>query len=126
MIRKKNELWQLDFRTIRGHTNEQKTKTRLLKIKGSEIANTYFFHGKVIAWDIDNHLDKVKLFEKILGVPCDHSTSCSEVAVSMAKSAKFGHFFSDKGRIDTQGDQREGGRHDLTACGKMSIGEMTG
>ena len=92
----KNELWQMDYRTIRGHAIERKTVTRLLKIKGSAIANTYFYHGKCIGWDVDNDPEKVKAFERILGVKCDGSCSCKEV-VPVPKSVKFQGSNTQKG-----------------------------
>jgi hypothetical protein len=75
----RNEIWKLHYRLIRCHTESAPLKTRLLKMKDADLANTYFFHERVFGWDIDLPVSSTKQAENALGVKCDNSTSCPEV-----------------------------------------------
>jgi hypothetical protein len=63
-----NEIWKIDYRTIRCHVENQRQKTRLLNLKGATVANVYFFHEKIVGWDVDVHPDKLRFSENILGI----------------------------------------------------------
>lgn len=70
-----NKLWRLDYRTIRAHIIDQKTRKHLLRLKDAIPVSIYSrkSDGEVIGWDIDLPLEKTKFLEKILGVKCDCS-----------------------------------------------------
>ncbi len=58
-------LWNYNGK-VRAHTHDQKTKTHLMGLENSEVTGTYFFKERIIAWDIQNRLDKTKTFERIM------------------------------------------------------------
>jgi hypothetical protein len=68
----KNRLWKIDTFTARAHTQDQRTHTRLLNLKGAALANTYFRPDrKLFAWDIDIPFDGIRHAERILGAKCE-------------------------------------------------------
>lgn len=72
----KNEIWKMDYRTVRCHTESAPKKTALLKYMGASVANTYFFkREKGNAWDIDIPADKRHQAERLLNTGCDNSTA---------------------------------------------------
>lgn len=75
----KDAIWRLHFRTVRCHTEKTTIKTQLLAFAGAGLANTYYWHEKAFAWDVDVPSDSVKKAERAMGVKCDHTTSCLEV-----------------------------------------------
>ncbi len=85
-------IWKLCYNTIRCHIESKGLRTRLLKMRDSEIVNTHFdaHSGKTIGWDVDVPLDRVKIAERMLRTTCDHSTSCPEVRVYPPKQPKKG------------------------------------
>jgi hypothetical protein len=61
-----NRIWKIDYKTIRAHTDDQKSHTKLLHMAGSVLSNTYFKNERIVGWDIDLPIYNSKNAERIL------------------------------------------------------------
>jgi hypothetical protein len=62
----KNRLWTIDYKTVRAHTQDK--KSRLLQITHSTIVNWYYYKQRNYAWDINLPMDSSEAAERILEV----------------------------------------------------------
>lgn len=62
------EMWRVEIGRIRCHIETGKLYRRIMELQGVVHVSTYFYHERVIGWDVDIPATQKDRVENILGV----------------------------------------------------------